>query len=482
MRKSLVGLMAVLVGCNPGGGGGTGGGGGASGGGGAFGGGTAFGGGASTGGGMATGGGGGTGGGAATGGGSSGSGIATFLDVGTESPQVVAGPDGTLHMAYQYGRNPVRIVYRRCATNCGNPAQWPSVEVATVASGGAEAVRLGLAADGRLHLLYQALPLQGDSQTHYLTCASGCGTAGNWQGVELTSLLGGSEATYRSAPLAIDSTGRVWFATKFRSTGAPVYLTTCASGCTSLANWQTGIIRTGGSRIALAARGTQLHMLLSNEGGQLVYRTCTSGCTQAANWQESPPLFAFDGWGATVIVPTASGVSVLYNQGTAASTEPPQVQAQNLKSLVWSCSSNCTQVASWSGVILGGERDGEDGLSLFAAGDALVAAITTRQDFGVALHYCEQGCGQPANWQVVTVDSSQAINAAVDPYVLVGCTDSNGNTLRPMFASWYSLNPSVAVTPSGAVAVAHAPYLLRTCPGATTPTRLPGIGRVIFLE
>lgn len=459
--RQIVGAMAVAMlalGCNGGGGSGTGGG---SGGG-------------STGGGS----GGGTGGG-------SGSGVLSFLEVGFDSPAIATSADGAVHLAYTYGLQPAHIVYRHCAGSCDQAASWSGVTVADVASGFASYVRLVVASDGRVHLLYQGNPVSGSAQTFYATCAANCAAGGSWASVELTSLLQGTEVAFRGATFVVDSAGRISFITQTLSTGAPIRLSTCASGCESLANWQSGVIRTGGNRTMLATSGTTLHLVMNNDASALVYRTCASNCTVDTSWQESPPLFAHDGYGAVSVVATATGgVRVAYNQGTAASGEPPAVQMQNNKVLVWSCDANCLTAASWTGVLLGAEKDGADGLSLGALGNSLVLAVTTDADQTVTARICDMNCGDSASWQSGVVDSATSMNAEADPYQLVGCTDSSNPNqyVRPIFAGWYPYKPAVAVTPSGAVAVVHAPYALRTCSGSSGPTRLAGIGRFAFLK
>lgn len=65
--------------------------------------------------------------------------------------------------------------------------------------------------------------------------------------------------------------------------------------------------------------------------------------------------------------------------------------------------------------------------------------------------------------------------------MLLGCIDSMGNSTRPLFANRYPNAPVVGIAPSsGAVTVVHAPYVMRTC--SSSPTRLAGIGRAIYLH
>jgi hypothetical protein len=464
-------LAAVGLGCGTGGSG-TGGGAGGGTGGGASGG---VGGGS---GGEGNDGGGGLGGGT---GGGAGAGVVTFLEVGFSSPALTVGADGVTHLAYTYGLQPARIVYRRCTSACGLAANWAAVEVASEASGTVDFVRLAVAGDGRVHLVYEARPLGSDPQTWYATCASGCTTAGNWTKLDLSPILAGTSGAWRGAPMTVDSSGRVSFVTTTLTIGGPVRLTSCPSDCTRLERWESGEIRTGGSRTRLAADGTTLHMVLNNGARALVYRTCGANCTQAGSWHESPPLFAHDGMPPVEIAVATNGrVSIAYNQGIADSNEPPAVQAQNNKVLVWSCSTNCLSQSAWTGVILGDDNDGEDGLSLAALGDALVLAVTTSAQQTLTTRICESGCNDGSKWTSAVLDSRMQMDADADPYLVFGCVDSMGTPVRPIFAAWYPHNPVVAISPStGSLTFVHAPYVLRTC--STSPTRLPGIGRLIHL-
>ncbi|GMU63656.1 MAG: hypothetical protein AMXMBFR34_54190 [Myxococcaceae bacterium] len=394
---------------------------------------------------------------------------------------MAASADGVVHLAYLYGSNPAHVVYRRCAGACDQAASWQHLEFTSPSRQLANYVRLAVAADGRVHLLWESANQGGPSQTTYATCASNCLGAANWTTLDLTSLLQGTSAPYRGAPMVVDSAGRVSFITSTLTFGATVVLSTCASNCTSLSSWTAGIIRNAGSRSSLAAVGTALHLVMNNEAGALIYRTCSQNCTEMANWQESPPLFAHGEAPPVSLTATASGgLRVAYNQGTALSTEPPDVQQQNDRVLVWGCDGNCLDPMSWNGVLLGEARDGEDGLALLALGEALALAVTTSGQQTITVRSCESGFTTATNWQEGLVDSSSLMNADVDPYAAIGCTDSSGGSVRPSFAAWYPSQPALALSPTGSAAIVHAPTLLRTCPGAN-PTRLWGIGRLRFI-
>lgn len=479
---SLVAAVLVAAACGAPSGGGSGGGSGGSGGGsttdGGAGGGAAAGGGAGGGalGGGAGGGatGGGMGGGATGGGSGSGGGVVTFETLAFGEPALVSGGDGVLHLAWVAGPTPDSTVhYARCAQDCGVASSWQQLEVFRGAPWTSRP-RLALGPDGRVHLLYELYESSSD-QTWYATCASNCTQAASWSRVNLTPVLGNLRAAWRGAPLVVDSAGRASFIVSSLTTGAAIALATCSTGCTTAAGWSVGLIRTGGSRMTMAAHGTTLHLVLQNEVNALVYRTCAADCTNAGSWQESPPLFIHDGYQPTSLaVTSAGGLRLAYNQGPTPANESPAIKAQDQKVLVWSCDANCMQESGWSGVILGDLRDGEEGIMLAERGGALVLALTNT--LTVVTRVCTSNCGVDTSWQSGEVDSTTAINAAYDPNVYGMC-----GTSVPAFSAWYPDDGVVAIRPDGAVAFAHSTHMLRTCAGQSTPSRLPGFGRLVYL-
>jgi len=449
MRNFLaVVTLLVAVGCGSGGsgtGGGSGGGGGAGGGGGGG------------------------------GGGGAGSGTLTFEILGFNEPAMVSGPDGVLHLVFTSGPTPdSSFQYARCAQGCTSASNW-TVTAINTGSPLMGRSRLVIGTDGRLHALYETQE-QGLTQTIYSSCASNCTQAASWSKVYLTSLFIGSSAPWRGAPMTIDSQNRVSFVVSPLTTNPTLTIATCASNCDDLASWSTGVFRQGGNRTAMVARGTTLHAVTNNEADSLVYRTCTGDCTVPTNWQESPPLFVHDGYQPTAIAVTAQGgVRVAYNQGSSASSQPQQIKDQDNRLLVWSCDTNCLAPSSWSGVMLGELREGEEGLSLAEAGGALVVAATNSIDAKV--HACTMGCTNGANWGSGVVDSSEAFRLQYDPitYGSAGCTPGPAT-----FAAWYLDDGVTAIRPDSSVAFVFGSHMLRKCyTTQTMATYLPGFGRFV---
>jgi hypothetical protein len=388
-------------------------------------------------------------------------------------PKVAVGSNGVFHLAYatEYGQT---VVYGTCAANCGVPASWTFATLYTQsASGYTSDARLLVGANNRLHLVYGRRRNSMD-ETLYLTCTTNCTNPASWTTVDLTPLAGSYTAEWRGAPFVIDSSGRLSFLISDLTVNSNLTLLSCGSNCTTLANWQRGVIRQGGGRMWLATSGTTLHRIVNDGNKRLHYGTCASNCTQASSWTESGNLFVHDGAMPTQIAVGTNGrITVAYNQGATDSTEPPAIQAQANKVLVWQCDSNCMVDTSWSGVILGQAEDGFEGLALVELGGALVLALT--QSVTLKAGLCTQNCTTAANWTFGDVDDSAAMAVAADPYMVFLCSSMS----RPGFASWYPDEGTVAISPvTGEAVFVHAPNGLHTCGGITS--RRPSSLRVIY--
>ncbi len=476
-------FLMLLASCSSGTGTGTGGGGGATGGG-AAGGGS---GGGSTGGGSGGSTGGGTGGsGGSTGGGTGGSGggaaqlkTVTFDTFAFFKPQLVASPDGALHMLFNLNTSPSSVRYARCASACGVGANWTTTILATGQFTGS--TRLAVGADNRVHAMYETSGTGVPSEINYATCATNCAQIASWTKVNLASLFGGGwSSPSRGIPLVIDAQNRLSF-TVDRSTysGGGLTLATCGADCTNLANWTAGKIRSGGTRTALAVQGTTLHQIVDNEttlpATSLAYRTCASNCTQEASWQELPNFVAYDGArGLAIAVTAQGGIRLAYNQGTAAAGESAAVKMQDKKLLFWACDANCLQLANWSGVILGDVDEGAAGLAMVTRANTVVLAVTNSAKVYTAV--CQQGCTSLSNWGAADIDTSAKMTADYSPFVFA--QTSCGGVL-PQSATWHMENGVLAVRADGSAAFAHAVSVLRTCPSSTSVVYVPGFGRVV---
>lgn len=493
-RLSLGVVVAVLVACGGGGGTGTGGGGGSTGGGSAAGGGTATGGGTGTGGGSATGGGnatgGGTGGGSATGGGTgggsatgggggtSGGGIATFARPGFFDQRLAAGPDGAMHLLFGDGAAE-RVNYGRCAANCELESSWSLVTLRSAAQQGTTTTGpYGLEVDGtgRVHALLAGVPPFGSSANAmvYATCGSNCTTASNWSFTDLSSLDIGQSPIGTTSTFTLSSTGRLGFLNQGQFNSYLASYVTCASNCTQLSSWTSGRVLNGNPLHAAVDGAGVTHVMLyqgTTPGGDslLMYARCASDCTQAGSWQISPLGFlsTSGNWAHGFAVTPSGRVFMGYNQGTISGTQPNQ---QRL--LINSCAgTGCLDLNTWSSFALGAVEEGEDGTSLQAIGDALL--LTTTATFDLNLRTCDADCHLAASWGAPTViDTADAIAQVLPPATGSSCPTS------ALSASWWPRTPRSGYSANGLVVV-HNPYAIVSCPGSTSPSRMPNIGRLI---
>jgi hypothetical protein len=477
LRSSLVAALSLVVlsGCptpsgNDGGtGGGFGGGFGGGTGGGATGGGTT--GGGTTGGGAT---GGGTTGGGATGGGTTGGGTTGggtgggtsggfFRDLsGSQTPNVVVDGTGRFHAVWDTGAPGKSVEYATCTGDCGPQSAWTFLTLYQQSTAGSVSeARVAVSAGGALHVVYDRF-VNNANEVIYASCAANCTSLGSWVETNLTTLFGPNERPpYRGAPIVVDASGRVTFIT---DDGQAPTLATCASNCQQRANWSAGVFRNAALRTALAVNGTTLHMVVHDGNTTLRYATCASNCTNSASWMESPGLFAHDGVMPTAIAVAADGrVTIAYNQGTTSPSEPPPVQAQANKVLVWQCASNCLVNTSWNGVILGNVNDGRDGMGIAELGGGIGVVMATSDALNAAV--CSADCTNFNSWTVAGVDTAAAMAADLDPYTYFSC----GGGTRPQLASWTPKDPTLAISPTtGAAVLVNTPVGIVTCGPSTT--------------
>jgi len=430
-------------------------------------------------------GGGGSGGSGALGGAGTGSteeaGIVTFDTFAFYRPALVSGSEGVLHLAFNTNTSPSNIFYASCAADCGVGANWTAAILDEHEFNGN--VRMAIGSDDRLHLSYDATD-GSSNQLIYGTCASDCGDASNWTGVDLAPLFGGGWVSpTNGSPMVVDAEGRVSFTVdrKIYLDGG-VTLATCAGDCTDYANWSAGTIATTGTRTALAARGTTLHQLIDNADGNgtgtaLGYRTCAADCTDPASWSALDNLFVYDGVMPLAIAVTAEGgVRIAYNQGVSDAGQPADVKAQDNSMLIWGCDADCLEPTSWSGIISGAEGDGVDGIAMVEFGGALVLSISNSNR--ILTRICTADCLLDTSWSEGEIDTSEAMTNEYDPLVFA---DASCGSNQLEFASWHLTQGVTAVRPDGSVAFAHTAHILRSCFGSTTVDYLPGYGRVAYV-
>ncbi len=270
-----------------------------------------------------------------------------------------------------------------------------------------------------------------------------------------------AEVGFDYPQLATDSSGTAHLV-HARGVGDVVYRS-CASGCAEPAAWGDTVIEASGGSILdlglLVAPDKRLHVLMSvlttGAGTQIVYGTCASGCANASNWQKlnlttltngdsfgyRSHNFVIDSTGrlyfgtsdltinaklrlftcASNCADLASWSGGQFRQGglrvqmVAIGTTLHQVMHNDLASLIYrTCSSNCTAAASWteSGPIFAQGSGPDVNLTTTSDGKLLLAynqgiagsnesATVKAQDLKLLVWECGADCAQPTSWKGV---------------------------------------------------------------------------------
>lgn len=200
-----------------------------------------------------------------------------------------------MHVLYDGGST---LRYATCAGLCAQNTSWQRVTVDTTANSG---LASSLVIDaGGLHATYQVFNGQGDLR--YAACAGACLQATSWQVATIDSI----GDTGHDASLAADASGQLHVTYIERGNGGRGRLkyAFCATGCTTATNWQLAAIDSAtylfASARALAVDGSSRRHLVYQKSdtlgvAPLYYARCDTGCTSAANWQtglvDPTPLF-----------------------------------------------------------------------------------------------------------------------------------------------------------------------------------------------
>jgi hypothetical protein len=380
-----------------------------------------------------------------------------------------------MHMLFNEGYAE-RIIYGRCSANCADPASWNLSQLLDHTQVAATTIGVhGLVVDatGRVHALVSGVPTttSADDVVLYATCASNCSDVANWSSVDLGALVTGGVVGVNSG-LTVSATGAIGVIGRGAFGNYDAKYAACSSNCTDAANWTAGAVVNGTVQY-LALDGSGVSHILYSAGsttdgdGLLYYGRCASNCTQTANWQLSSVGFVHGSntWEAGFTVTPSGRVFLSYNQGAAhLGTE------NNGHVLVVSClGAGCTDLSTWSSITLSTDPD-EDEVWLAHDGEAL--GLLSTASLELRARTCDASCEAAASWSdPAVIDSSTAMAAAIAPDTDSSCPGNSS------FGAWYPAYPRGAASSKGII-IAHAPYALVTCPGNGNPTREPNIGRV----
>lgn len=407
-------------------------------------------------------------------------GTGTFARPGFYDQFLVVDADGVVHLLFTDGAAQY-VNYGRCIEHCGDPESWNVVRLLSnteVSATTISAAGLGVDATGRLHALIDAVPLFGGPTTptgFYVTCTTGCSVPENWSGLNLTATTGGRNTIGAERTFMVEASGRVSFLALGANGSDEAWYASCGSNCTVAASWSVAAAFIGDPVYAQRDAAGVTHAIVGgyvSPGGDRLfkYARCASSCGTSANWSMSTLGWRHSSgdYTAGFTVTDAGRVFLGYAQGVL----NPVDAADNLL-VVRSClGATCLDLNTWQSLTVGDSREGEEGVEIVSSGDSVLLASTTVSELRVYL--CADGnCEQPASWDdAIVADDSASIAQAIPPASGTSCPST------ATFAAWYPSRPVLAVAPQGVLGI-HKPYALVTCPGQTSASRLPPIGRVI---
>lgn len=212
----------------------------------------------------------------------------------------------------------------------------------------------------------------------------------------------------------------------------------------------------------------------SDPGGNnvLEYARCASGCTSQVNWLVSNVGFLHAGalFTITLDMSAAGRLYLGFQQGTLSIADP-----NNRRYTVLSCDTadidvDCFDLDVWQSFALGALDEGDDGGFVYTAGDAVYLATVDERN--INLWSCSSNCSTSAPWTGPEVlDTNDSINAAADPTIGSGCQGFAES------ATFWPKRPVIAVGTQGLVMM-HNPSAIVKCPFNPFPGQGPTIGRV----
>ena len=305
---------------------------------------------------------------------------------------LVSGSDGVQRIAYHDATNQ-RLKYASCSANCTSAASWQQSVIDP-------ALNTGYYASLKVRSGVRYVVYGSPGGLKYASCASACQLEESWKKGVIT--VGGSFPS-----LTIGEDGRRYVSYIDAHTKRLMYIT-CLSGCSSAGNWQGIMVDEGlgiineRSRTSIAVGPDGRRHISYSAGGKLKYATCLTSCTNPANWQKLVvgPWLGNLGWFNSLAVDD-NGVRHISHY-----------DAQYGDVRYWRCPSNCTNSAGWktAAVDRGSGATGTDVgryTSLAVSGGKV--HVSYYDVTGGRLKYasCSAGdCSLGASWQRQYVDGA----------------------------------------------------------------------------
>ena len=406
-------------------------------------------------------------------------GLGTFLNVGFFGQQLAAGPDGRMHLAFEDGAAQ-RAKYGSCTANCDDANNWNVVEllnVATLANNITIGTSgLGVDDTGRVHLLMEGVesPGGGGVELMYATCAANCSQKASWTFTDLSGLADGSTTISTNKTFMVQPSGKVSFLTS-----GPGNYYECSAACSNGSNWTLGgifgydwrplnaVVDGDGVTHAFVNAGDD-----ANGNTRLQYARCEADCTLDTKWllSELGFLKRTDLYTVTMDISSSGRLYLGYQQGYLLPADPNDGRYQVNSCDTAEINVDCFDLNAWSSFTIGAVNEGDDGGFIYTAGDAVYLATVDERN--INLWSCTSNCSVVGSWTGPEVlDTNDSINAAVDPSIGSGCQGVAES------ATFWPKRPVIAVGTQGLVMV-HNPSPLVKCSFHPFPGQGPTIGRV----
>ncbi|MGC4115081.1 MAG: hypothetical protein QM765_10805 [Myxococcales bacterium] len=341
------------------------------------------------------------------------------------------------------------------------PPPGPSSPWATSGFSGGHA-HLAVGADGKAHLVWTRATsiLNGGGDVLYATCASGCTSAAAWQsGVLISDTTANLLYEVPAGPsLAVDSKGRPRFLLK--TPAVSTQYAACDADCTQAASWtftELSSHPTVGASLAFFADAPRI-AYVDGLNATLYFRQCETGCTSAASWTAETPMFWAENGHLELRLTSAGKPRLVYNQGTSGASDSA-VTANDWKTFYGSCENNCTAAEQWTVQMLPLEaHQGEYGLALALRRNGTPVVAFENNDTGVSQISCSSGCeAVGSSWTTQAVDTSDTVQAQI-PAPLPNCTTGTPK------AFWYpGENVRVALDGNDRPRFVFETYTLQQC-------------------
>jgi hypothetical protein len=293
--------------------------------------------------------------------------------------------------------------YLRCASHCDDPAQWQSLNLAFTP--GLD-VALAVSDVGKVVVVWGAK--DSWKSLYYSECvAENCAQSSAWSAptfafgtpTELGTFVDFLWVGHRG--LVFDAAGRLHFAVGISGLDEAVVYATCSAECGNSQSWSvTTLARTkmpmslsiavSGSKVAIAG-------VVVDEG--LSYYECDGQCTSLTNWRHAIGMHPAKANG---------GVSLALQGGL------PRVAFRDAdgQPVLLGCAVNCSNSASWSGVVWNGQTSTRDETIalLISPQGRFTLALADEKALEIAVMTCSTGCATAgSSWTRRAADDSNFV-------------------------------------------------------------------------